>query len=177
MTVLLSLLLAQVVTPTPSTAEVVAARWPVQATWRDGAAERTVHLDESLVAERGPQEATASTLRAQGAMVSLTRGRMRLWRVERAAQALESDPRLLPVYRDEGGPKLRVPLGAVLVVPARGLTPQQLKAQLPRTGTVENGIVRVVCEPSEALALAKSLSALPGVGWAQPDWWLGATKR
>lgn len=178
MSALVALLLSQVVAPEVKPAPVEpAAPWPVVTSWSDGGKERSVHLEESLVAERDGDEQTATALRAQGAMVSHKKGRVRLWRVERASAVLASEPKLLPVYRDEDGPKLRVPIGGVLVVPARGVDPAKLRDALGRGTVVAFGVVRVSCAPAEVFSLAKTLAATPGVGWVQPDWWLAATPK
>lgn len=174
--VLLSLMLSQVVAPQPVTPVVEPGAWPPVTTWSDGGKERTVHLDESLVAERDGDEQTGAALRAQGAMVAMTRGRMRLWRVERASVVLTTEPKLLPVYRDEGSTKMRVPIGGVLVVPAKGVAPSKLSADVNGT-VVANGVVRVPCAPTKVFELARSLSSVTGVSWAQPDWWLGAQPK
>lgn len=172
----LCLVLSQVVAPQATPQPELKSSWPVMATWLDGQAERTVHLDESLVAERDGDEHTGASLRSQGAMISLTRGRMRIWRVERATAVLTSDSKLLPVYRDEGGPRLRVPIGGVLVVPAKGVSPAKVREAVGGE-VVKNGVVRVPCAPAQVFELARTLSATPGVWWVQPDWWLAAQKK
>lgn len=174
--VLLSLMLSQVVAPQPVVAVVEPGGWPAVTTWSDGGKERTVHLDESLVAERDGDEHTGAALRAQGAMVAMTRGRMRLWRVERASVVLTTEPKLLPVYRDDG-PKLRVPIGGVLVVPKAGVAPEKVRDAMGKGTVVQHGVVKVPCAPLEVFSLAKSLSETAGVWWVQPDWWLGATPK
>lgn len=177
MSALIALLLSQVVAPEVKAAPVEPAPWPALTTWSDGGKERSVHLDESLVAERDGDEHTATALRAAGAMVSHKKGRVRLWRVERASVVLASEPRLLPVYRDEGAPKLRVPIGGVLVVPAKGVEPEKLREKLGRGTVVAHGVVRVPCAPNEVFTLVRSLASTAGVAWVQPDWWLAATPK
>lgn len=178
MSVLLALVLSQVVTPEQAPAAVEPpAPWPAITTWSDGGKERTVHLEESLVAERDGDEHTAATLRAQGAMVSHKKGRVRLWRVERASAVLAAEPALLPVYRDEGSTKLRVPVGGVLVVPATGVPSMKVRDAIGKGVVVEYGVVKVPCAPREVFSLAKSLAATAGVAWVQPDWWLAATPK
>lgn len=177
MTLLLALVLTQA-TPAPQPAVVEpVSPWPVTATWKDGAKERTVHLDESLVAERDGTEASASELRSHGAMVSRSKGRMKLWRVERATVRLAADPKLLPVYRDEGSLKLRVPIGDVLVVPTKGVSAETVKAAIGE-GTIDaNGVIRVRCAPSDVFARTAALGQLAGVWWVQPDWWLSTVAK
>lgn len=174
---LVAVVVSQVVTPVaPATSVEFAGAWPTVVQWKDGAVERSVHLDESLVAERDGDEHTGAALRSAGAMVSLKKGRMRLWRVERASVVLQSEPKLLPVYRDEGSTKMRVPIGGVLVVPGKGVAPSKLSADVKGT-VVANGVVRVPCAPTKVFELARSLSSVAGVSWAQPDWWLGAQPK
>jgi len=173
---LLALVLSQPVAPVapaPTLPEAPAG-WPTVVTWSDGGRERTAHLDESLVAERGGDEHTGAALRSQGAMVSSTRGKMRLWRVERAQVVLVAEPKLLPVYRDEGSPKLRVPIGGVLVVPAKSTTATKLREVVGGKVVASGGVVRVPCPPAKVFELTRTLSGAAGVAWAQPDWWLGA---
>lgn len=177
MSALLAMVLAQAVTPAPTVVEPVALPWPATAVWRDGSKDRTVHLDESLVAERDGTEASASALRAHGAMVSRTQGRMRLWRVERASSMLASDAKLLPVYRDAGSTKLRVPIGDVLVVPTKGVAPRKVLEAIGAGALVANGVIRVPCAPNEVFTKMESLAHLSGVWWVQPDWWLGAVAK
>ncbi|MBL8922637.1 MAG: hypothetical protein JNJ54_27555 [Myxococcaceae bacterium] len=178
MSALIALLLSQVVAPDAKASPVEPAQaWPTVTTWSDGGKDRSVHLDESLVAERDGDEHTATALRAAGAMVSHKKGRVRLWRVERASVVLESEPRLLPVYRDEGSTKLRVPIGGVLVVPKSGVDSQKLRDTLGRGVVVAHGVVRVPCAPAEVFSLSKALASTAGVAWVQPDWWLGATPK
>lgn len=178
MTLLLTLVLSQVVTPA---AEVPVQRhgaWPVTTTWQDGATARTVHLDESLVADRDGSDAQATALREKGAMVSRRKGRMRLWRVENASVLLANDDALLPVYRDENGAKVRVPIGGVLVVPKKGTTAKALRAALGE-GTVldTTQVVRVDVPPPEVFPRCKTLASTAGVWWTQPDWWVSATPK
>lgn len=174
---LLAVVVSQVVAPGAAPRPVeFAGAWPTVVQWKDGAIERTVHLDESLVAERDGDEHTGAALRSAGAMVSLSKGRMRLWRVERASVVLHSEPKLLPVYRDEGSTKMRVPIGGVLVVPAKGVAPAKVSAEVGGA-VVANGVVRVPCEPTKVFELARSLSGVTGVAWVQPDWWLGAQAK
>ena len=174
---LLAVVVSQVVAPgaAPKPVEFAGA-WPTVVPWKDGAVERTVHLDESLVAERDGDEHTGAALRSAGAMVSLSKGRMRLWRVERASVVLQADPKLLPVYRDEGSTKMRVPIGGVLVVPTKGVAAAKLSAEVGGS-VVANGVVRVQCAPTKVFELARSLSTFAGVSWVQPDWWLGAQPK
>jgi hypothetical protein len=176
MTVLLAALLAQAVPVEPS-AQPAPGGWPAVVTWSDGGKERVVHLDESLVAERDGDEHTGAALRESGAMVSFKRGRMRVWRVERASSVLTTEPRLLPVYRDEAGGKLRVPVGGVLVVPKTGVASEKVRDAMARGTVVQHGVVKVDCAPAEVFALSKTLSATEGVWWVQPDWWLAAMPK
>jgi hypothetical protein len=177
MTPVLVLVLSQVVTPAAGPGVVHHGAWPVSAEWQDGATRRTVHLDESLVADRDGSDAQATALREKGAMVSKRKGRMRLWRVENASVLLAADAALLPVYRDEGGAKVRVPIGGVLVVPKRGTTAKALREALGEGTVLEAQVVRVEVPPPEVLARCRSLSGTPGVAWAQPDWWVAATPK
>lgn len=177
MSVLLALVLAQTAPVTPPATVEAASPWPFTATWKDGAKERTVHLDESLVAERDGTEASASELRSHGAMVSKSKGRMKLWRVERSSTLLVTNPNLLPVYRDEGSQKLRVPIGDVLVVPTKGVSAETVKAAIGEGAIDQNGVIRVRCAPREVFAKTAALSQTAGVWWVQPDWWLGTVAK
>jgi hypothetical protein len=173
---LVSLVLSQALTPSvlPKPVEFAGA-WPIVVPWKDGGGERLVHLDESLVAERDGDEHTGAALRSAGAMVSLKKGRMRLWRVERASVVLEVEPRLLPVYRDENSMTMRVPIGGVFVTPVKGVAPAKVRAEVG--GTVEKGMVRVPCVPSKVFELVRTLSSVPGVLRVQPHWWLSTQRK
>ena len=177
MTVLLALVLAQVAPVTPPAMVEPASPWPFTATWKDGAKERTVHLDESLVAERDGTEASASELRSHGAMVSRSKGRMKLWRVERASALLATSTNPLPVYRDEGSQKLRVPIGDVLVVPTKGVPPEKVKAAIGEGAIDQNGVIRVSCPARDVFSKTAALAQVAGVWWVQPDWWLGTVAK
>ena len=87
-----------------------------------------------------------------------------------------TEPKLLPVYRDDGA-KLRVPIGGVLVVPKTGVAPEKVRDAIGKGTVVQHGVVKVPCAPLEVFSLAKSLSETAGVWWVQPDWWLGATPK
>ncbi len=177
MTSVLALVLTQLVTPAPGAPIEYHGAWPVTATWQDGPTARTVHLDESLVADRDGSDAQATALREKGAMVSRRKGRMRLWRVENASVLLAADAALLPVYRDESGAKVRVPIGGVLVVPKKGTTAKALRAALGQGTVLETRVVRVEVPPPEVFPRCVSLAATAGVAWVQPDWWVSATPK
>jgi hypothetical protein len=177
MTSVLALVLSQVVLPTPGPTVEHHGAWPVSAEWQDGATRRTVHLDESLVADRDGSDAQATALREKGAMVSRRKGRMRLWRVENASVLLAADAALLPVYRDENGAKVRVPIGGVLVVPKKGTAAKALREALGEGAVLATQVVRVEVAPPEVFPRCRSLASTDGVAWAQPDWWVSATPK
>jgi hypothetical protein len=174
MSALIALVLAQVVSPGQPAAAPAPTAWPQSATWRDGSKDRTVHLDQSLVAERDGTERSASELRANGAMVSRSQGRMRLWRVAHAPSMLAANATLLPVYRDQGSNKLRVPIGDVLVVPTKGVAAEKVRQAIGAGSIDANGVIRVPCPARDVFSTMESLTHLSGVWWVQPDWWLGA---
>lgn len=170
MSTLLAMVLAQVVVP--STAQSLA--WADQVQWRDGAAMRSARLETTVVAAPVGDEALATRLRGQGATVLRSNGRLTLWQVSRADVVLMKEPSALPVYRDEKRAKRRVPTDAVLVIPKQTDSIDALRVRIGRGAEVVDGLVRVPCEPRDAVALAKSLSSVEGVDWAQPNWWLDA---
>lgn len=160
---LLALILAQVVVPSSSPSSAVL---PTVTSWRDGARERPLQLEVSIVALREPDRLTTQALRAAGAVEQTRHGLTQLWKVANAAEVLRAVPAALPVYRD--GPRMRVPVGGVIVVPASG-TAEALQRRLGR-GVVKNGTVSIQCPPREALEFARSLRG-PDIDWAQPNWW------
>jgi len=90
---------------------------------------------------------------------------------------LATNPNLLPVYRDQGSTKLRVPIGDVLVVPTKGVPAEKIK-QAIGSGTIDaNGVIRVPCPPRDVFSKMESLAHLSGVWWVQPDWWMGAVAK
>ncbi|MCA3012747.1 MAG: hypothetical protein INH41_10165 [Myxococcaceae bacterium] len=177
MNAVVALVLSQVALSAPALPAARPAPWPSVAAWQDGSEPRAVHLEPSLVAERDGTAARAEALRRRGAAVHRVQGRMRLWRVAAAPAELAADAALLPVYRDERGGRLRVPLGAVLVVPRPGTTAEALRATLGAGAVLEAQVVRLEVPARDVFARCQQLASMPGVAWAQPDWWVAARPK
>ncbi len=177
MNAVVALVLSQVATTAPALPADRAAPWPLVTGWQDGGERRAVHLEPSLVAERDGTAARAEELLRRGATVHRVQGRMRLWRVAAAPEVLAADAALLPVYRDERGGRLRVPLGAVLVVPQPGTTAAALRATLGEGVVLAAQVVRLEGPARDVFARCQRLASTPGVAWAQPDWWVAARPK